>query len=115
MQTLLQHFQAQQPTGEPLVPPAAGGFGEQPQAQQVGGQRTPALGVLQNQLVAKYQADREAQANLKSPFAWKVLDVPIPRDFKPPAVATFDGSTDPEHHINMFERHMEIITSEDAL
>ena len=26
MQTLLQHFQAQQPTDEPLAPPAAGGL-----------------------------------------------------------------------------------------
>ena len=112
LQTLLQHLQAKQTAGEQ---PQAQQGEEQLAAQQAGGQREQALGGTQDRTVAEYRADREAPPNLRSPFAWEILDVPIPRDFKPPTVATFDGSTDPEQHISMFERHMELITSEDAL
>ena len=82
-----------------------------PQAGQGG---NPEAAMVPDELAA-YKANREARVNVESPFTWEILDVPIPRNFKPPVLATYDGSTDLVQHVNMFERHMELITSDDSL
>ncbi|XP_074591721.1 uncharacterized protein LOC141847563 [Curcuma longa] len=37
------------------------------------------------------------------PFARVILDQEVPRHFRPPQVGEYDGSTDPEDHLNRFE------------
>ena len=81
---------------------------------QAGQGGNPEVIAVLNEL-ATYKANREARVNVESPFTSEILDVPIPRNFKPPVLATYDGSTDPVQHVNMSERHMELITSDDSL
>ena len=51
----------------------------------------------------------------RSPFTETILEVPLPGTWNNPALDKYDGSTDPDEHVNAYLTQVGLHTAEDAL
>ena len=49
------------------------------------------------------------------PFTDEIIDVPLPSVWKGLTIKLYDGSTDPEEHLNVFKTQMTLYTTDKAL
>ncbi|XLU64933.1 hypothetical protein S245_024142, partial [Arachis hypogaea] len=71
---------------------------------------------------------RKIEANLKDrsdrgptpegnhdPFTQEIMKEKVPRNFKPPDMDLYDGTTDPSHHLSNFRSRMYLVDASDAI
>ncbi|WP_265653264.1 hypothetical protein, partial [Escherichia coli] len=49
------------------------------------------------------------------PFSQEIMEVPLPDRFKAPVIAVYEGTTDPDDHVETFEGHMNLHGYDEAI